>query len=307
MVKIFGDSCCDLTSELRKLHSIDYVKMNVVIDGEEKPASLDWDVFTPSEFYGYMRKGIRTTTTQVPSAEYVERFTAALEEGCDIVYISCSGALSGSINTGIVVAQELMAKYPGREIYCVDALNSCMGQGVQLLKAAELRDAGKTAKEIADYITETRLNVNQFATVDTLDGLRRSGRVKASKAFFGNLFGVKPLIISDVKGQNVPVKKVKGRIASIDGLVEMMKEAIVDPEDQIIFVAHTLRKEFADMLAEDIKKTFNPKEVIMNDVGMACGANIGPGLCAAYFIGKPMSDTMEEEKALLNEIVTNIK
>lgn len=286
MVKIFGDSCCDLTSELRKLHSIDYVKMNVVIDGEEKPASLDWDVFTPSEFYGYMRKGIRTTTTQVPSAEYVERFTAALEEGCDIVYISCSGALSGSINTGIVVAQELMAKYPGREIYCVDALNSCMGQGVQLLKAAELRDAGKTAKEIADYITETRLNVNQFATVDTLDGLRRSGRVKASKAFFGNLFGVKPLIISDVKGQNVPVKKVKGRIASIDGLVEMMKEAIVDPEDQIIYVGHADCIEDGRELAAKIKAAIPCKDTYLFDIGPIIGASVGPSMLAIYAYGK---------------------
>ncbi len=286
MVKIFGDSCCDLTSELRKLHSIDYVKMNVVIDGEEKPASLDWDVFTPSEFYGYMRKGIRTTTTQVPSAEYVERFTAALEEGCDIVYISCSGALSGSINTGIVVAQELMAKYPGREIYCVDALNSCMGQGVQLLKAAELRDAGKTAKEIADYITETRLNVNQFATVDTLDGLRRSGRVKASKAFFGNLFGVKPLIISDVKGQNVPVKKVKGRIASIDGLVEMMKEAIVDPEDQIIYVGHADCVEDGRELAAKIKAAIPCKDTYLFDIGPIIGASVGPSMLAIYAYGK---------------------
>ncbi len=286
MVKIFGDSCCDLTSELRKLHSIDYVKRNVVIDGEEKPASLDWDVFTPSEFYGYMRKGIRTTTTQVPSAEYVERFTAALEEGCDIVYISCSGALSGSINTGIVVAQELMAKYPGREIYCVDALNSCMGQGVQLLKAAELRDAGKTAKEIADYITETRLNVNQFATVDTLDGLRRSGRVKASKAFFGNLFGVKPLIISDVKGQNVPVKKVKGRIASIDGLVEMMKEAIVDPEDQIIYVGHADCVEDGRELAAKIKAAIPCKDTYLFDIGPIIGASVGPSMLAIYAYGK---------------------
>ena len=286
MVKIFGDSCCDLTSELRKLHSIDYVQMNVVIAGEEKPASIDWDVFTPSEFYGYMRKGIRTTTTQVPSAEYVERFTAALEEGCDIVYISCSGALSGSINTGIVVAQELMAKYPGREIYCVDALNSCMGQGVQLLKAAELRDAGKTAKEIADYITETRLNVNQFATVDTLDGLRRSGRVKASKAFFGNLFGVKPLIISDVKGQNVPVKKVKGRIASIDGLVEMMKEAIVDPEDQIIYVGHADCVEDGRELAAKIKAAIPCKDTYLFDIGPIIGASVGPSMLAIYAYGK---------------------
>ncbi|MBR4941753.1 MAG: DegV family protein, partial [Clostridia bacterium] len=227
-VKIFGDSCCDLTPELRAKFDIDYVKMNVVIDGQEKPASLDWEIFSPSEFYGYMRKGIRTTTTQVPSQEYIEKFSAALDADCDIVYISCSGALSGSINTAVVVAEQLKEKYPDNAIYCIDALNSCMGQGIQLLKAAELRDAGKSAAEIADYITATRLDANQFATVDTLDGLRRSGRVKASKAFFGNLFGVKPLIISDIKGQNVPVKKVKGRGASIDGLVEMMKEAIVD-------------------------------------------------------------------------------
>ena len=285
-VKIFGDSCCDLTPELRAKHDIDYVKMNVVIDGVEKPASLDWDIFTASEFYGYMRKGIRTTTTQVPASEYTEKFTAALEAGFDIVYISCSSALSGSINTGIVVANGLKEKYPNNEIFCVDALNSCMGQGVQVLKAAELRDAGKSAAEIAEYITATRLDVNQFATVDNLDGLKRSGRVKASKAFFGNLFGVKPIILSDVKGQNVPVKKVKGRVASIDCLVEMTKEAILNPEEQVVYVGHADCIEDGKELAEKIKAAIPCKDTYLFDIGPIIGASVGPSMLAVYVYGK---------------------
>ncbi len=285
-VKLFGDSCCDLTPELRAKYDIDYVKMNVVIDGEEKPASLDWEIFTPAEFYGYMRKGIRTTTTQVPAAEYTEHFTRALDQGFDIVYIACSGVLSGSVNTAKVVAQQLGEKYPNQEIYCIDALNSCMGQGILLLRAAEMRDAGRTAAEIADEISAIRLNVNQIATVDSLDALKRAGRVKGSKAFFGNLFGVKPVIISDANGQNVPVKKIKGRGASIDGIVEMMAEAIIGAENQTVYVGHADCRDEAEVLAEKVKAATGCKDTYIFDIGPIIGASVGPSMIVLYAMGK---------------------
>lgn len=65
-IKIFTDSCSDLTRELREKYDIEYVKMNTVIDGKEQPASLDWEYFSPKEFYDVMRRGERITTTQVP-------------------------------------------------------------------------------------------------------------------------------------------------------------------------------------------------------------------------------------------------
>lgn len=116
--------------------------MNTVIDGKEQPASLDWEYFSPKEFYDVMRRGERITTTQVPFQEFETEFSKRLEQGYDIVYISCSSALSGSFGAGNVVAKDLMKKYKGRKVFCVDSLNACLGEGILAIKAAEYRDMG---------------------------------------------------------------------------------------------------------------------------------------------------------------------
>ena len=95
---IFGDSTCDLSKELRDKFNIQYVKMNFIIDDVEYEASLDWDSVKAKEHYDVMRKGKRVFTTQVPKNVYYDRFKEILLEGKDILYISCSSALSASIN-----------------------------------------------------------------------------------------------------------------------------------------------------------------------------------------------------------------
>ena len=104
------------------------------------------------------------------------------------------------------------------------------------------------------------------------------------------------------KGVSEVLAKFKGKKAALNAVIKYMKGTIVDPEDQIIFVAHSNRPEAAEKLAAMIEKEFHPKEIIMNTVGMACGANIGPGLCAAFYQGKPVSSGMAEEKALMASI-----
>ena len=192
---IFGDSTCDLNQDLRQQYGIEYVAMNYVVDDQEYVASLDWQSHPVKDFYNLMRDGKRVFTTQVPKQNYVDAFTAVLDAGKDIVYISCSSALSGSIGTAQVVAQELSAQYPDASIQCIDSLISSLGQGHLLIEASKCRAAGKSADETAEYIKSIRLKVNQNGTVDSMEYLRRAGRIKASKAFFGNLFGIKPLII----------------------------------------------------------------------------------------------------------------
>ena len=109
-VKIVTDSCSDLPKALRDKYSIEYVKMNTVHNEKETPASLDWEYYSAKELYDLMRQGERVTTTQVPAQEFSGKFTALVEEGFDIIYIACSGVLSGSVNTGIMVSREIMAK-----------------------------------------------------------------------------------------------------------------------------------------------------------------------------------------------------
>ena len=145
-VKIVTDSCSDLPKELREKYDIDYMMMNTVKDGKETPASLDWEFYSPKELYDVMRGGERYTTTMVPPAEFQKYFRAELEKGNDIVYIACSGKLSGSVNVGKVEAENILKGYPGATICCVDSLNACLGEGLIAIKAAQFRDQGKSAQ-----------------------------------------------------------------------------------------------------------------------------------------------------------------
>lgn len=286
---ILGDSTSDLSLETRKQYNIEYAIMNFLCEGKESPASLDWDEISPKEFYDLMRDGKKVTTTQVPYNVFYEKFTECAEKGLDVLYISCSSGLSGSVNTARLVRNEILEKYPNMKIEIVDSLISSLGQGGLLIDAAKLRDEGKTIEEVRDYIEDNKLKVHQAGTVATLDYLKRAGRIKASKAFFGNLFGVKPIIISDIKGQNYAYKKVKGRRSSLLQLVEEMKEHIIDPESQTIYITHADSIEDAMFVKEHIEREINCKDILINYVGPAVGASVGPGTIIVFCKGEEVT------------------
>lgn len=285
---LFGDSTCDLSSELRKKFSIEYVAMNFTIDDAEYEASLDWDEGAAKMHYNTMRDGKRVFTTQVPKNVYYDSFKAALDEGKDVLYIACSSALSASINTARMVANELKAEYPDAQICCVDSLISSLGQGYLLIEASKQRAKGLSAAETAKYIEDIRLRVNQCGTVESLEYLRRAGRVKASKAFFGNLFGVKPIIISDVAGQNYAYKKVKGtvnaRVAIADHIV-----AAANGKYETLLISHADCLEDAILLRDEILKKAEYKEVILGYIGPIVGASVGPGTVIAFTFGEEVT------------------
>lgn len=285
---IFGDSTCDLKQELRTQHNIDYVPMNYVVDDQEYVASLDWACHPVHDFYNLMRDGKRVFTTQVPKQSFVDAFTAAIESGKDVLYIGCSSALSGSVGTAQVVAQELAEKYPDANICCVDPLISGLGQGHLLIEAAKCRAEGKSATETAAYIKSICLKMNQFGTVDSMEYLRRAGRLKASKAFFGNLFGIKPIIISDTKGQNYAFKKVKGAANARTAIAELVVDA-ADGVYETLYIAHADDEEAAIALRDEILALAPFKNVVFGYIGPIIGASVGPGTIIAYTYGKEVT------------------
>ena len=105
-----------------------------------------------------------------------------------------------------------------------------MGEGMLAIEAAKMANEGATATEIEKHILSVRKKVNQYVTVHSLDALKRAGRVKGSAAFFGNLMGVKPIIIADANGDQAAYKKVKGRQKSFEEIVAMLKASIIDPD-----------------------------------------------------------------------------
>ena len=289
-VKIITDSCSDLTAEQLARYDIDYAKMSTVYNGVESPALLTWSEDEVHTLYNIMRDGNRITTAQVSVEEFNRVFEIYLMLDMDIVYIGCSSKQSGSVNTGFVTAKKLMEKYEGSTIICIDSLNASMGEGMLAIEAAKLANDGASATEIEEHILSIRKKVNQYVTVHSLDALKRAGRVKGSAAFFGNLMGVKPIIIADANGDQAAYKKVKGRQKSFEEIVAMLKASIIEPEKQTIYMTHAdCAKEEIDGLVALIKQEIPCLDVEVGYIGPIIGASIGPDAVGIWGFGQEVT------------------
>ena len=289
-VKVITDSCGDLPKAVLDEYGIDYAKMSTVRGGVESPARLEWTDEEVRAHYDAMRAGERITTAQVSVEEFTRIFEKYLSLGMDIVYVACSSGQSGSVNTGTVVARRVLEKYPEGKIFCVNSLNASLGEGLLAVEAAKKAAMGLSAADVADQITAMRKRVNQFVTVHSLDALRRAGRVKGPAAFFGNLMGVKPIIVSDVNGDQVAFKKVKGREKSFAEIVALLAEAMENPEEQTVYVAHAdCAKEEVDLLVEKIREAIPCRDVVVGYIGPIIGASIGPDAVGIWGLGKTVT------------------
>lgn len=295
-VKIITDSCSDLTAELMEKYNIDYGRMSTVCDGVETPALLTWNEKDVHNLYDTMRRGKRVTTTQVSVEEFNRIFKKYLSDGYDIVYIGCSSKQSGSVNTSQVVATKLLLDYPDAQISCIDSLNASIGEGMLAIEAAKMAAEGKSVSEITSYITDIRKNVWQFATVHSLDTLKKAGRVTGSSAFFGNLMGVKPIITADAAGDQAAYKKVKGRQNSFEEIVNLLKENIVNESEQTVYIVHAdCSKEEVDNLVKLVKDKIACKDIHIGYIGPIIGASIGPDAIGVWAFGNKVTYCANEK------------
>lgn len=286
-VQILTDSCSDLPGDLLEKYGIDYAKMMTVYNEKETPAELTWTREEAHALYEIMRGGSRVLTTQVPPDEFVRVFEKHLSDGKDIVYVGCSLKQSGSVNTGANVAKKVLEKYEGAKIICIDSKNASIGEGMLAIEAAKMARDGLGADEIADRIVKMRKDVNEYVTVHSLKALHRSGRVKGPAAFFGNLLGVKPIIISDVDGEQAAFKKVKGRRASFEEIATLLGDSIVAPEEQTVYIVHAdCTDEEVSELTDIVKRTVPCKDICVGLIGPIIGASIGPDAVGVFAFGK---------------------
>ena len=139
--------------------------------------------------------------------------------------------------------------------------------------------------------------------MDDLMFLARAGRISNGKAFMGTIVGVNPIGEVDREGLTKVLCKVKGSKKALEVSLKYVQKTIVDPSNQIVLIANSNRKEKAKQFEEMIRNEINPKEIISVDVGLFCAPNIGPGLCAAYYLGEEKSEDLSKETAIFNEIL----
>ena len=307
--EIIPDSSCDMTEPLRKRFGINHIVRGIIYkpDGTQIYADMDWKHMTSEEYFNTMkgRKVLYKTATP-PVGEIIDVFEPVLKAGKDILSISLSTGISGTYGVVKNVADELQKKYPERKIVCVDSLRYASAIALLITKACEKRDEGATVEETAEYLNQLKNSIHQMGPLDDLFFCVKTGRISNFKAFFGTLIGVNSLGDFSNSGLTAVLGKVKGHQTALNVTAEYIAQTIKNPEEQIVFIAHSNREKSAQILAEKIRQTLNPKEIIINSIGMSCGSSIGPGLCAAYYIGSPVTDGEVFERNLIDNIIKDI-
>lgn len=311
---ILGDTTCDLNEETRKKFNIEYMHSHVLYpDGKDRIATLNWSDFkyfgencTGDIFYKELKKNPDGFSTSPPNIEEVaQAFEKYVLEGKDIISISLSSGISGAYNFTVKARELVLEKYPDARIKCVDSQRFGSGLGLMIVYAAKLRNEGKTFEEVIDFLETNKCRFHQMGWLDDLSFVQKKGRITPVKAFFGTLIGIKALGEFDHFGLTTPIGKAKGEKAAFDAIMGYIEKTIENPEEQIIFISETNRASKALMLKDMIQEKFHPKDIVINTVFPACGINIGPGLMAAYYIGKPISQDLSEEKAIMESLLGN--
>ncbi len=284
---IVSDSTCELTQDLRKQYDIDYLPMYISYDDKSLCADVDWKDLSAKDFYNLQRDDTRVFTSQVPASDYQQYFEQYIKQGYDILSISCSSGLSASVKASMVARDELKKAYPDAEIICVDSLSCSLGLGLLCMYASNLRAEGKTIHQVAQALEDIKMNVNQVCTVDDLKYLKRAGRISATTAVFGTLMGIKPIIISNDKGENVSIEKVKGRLKSLRRLAEITKERYTGEKIDGIYITHGDCIESAEKVRDLILELLPDAKITIGVLNPIVGASAGPNTIGVYFVGQP--------------------
>lgn len=279
---ITTDSSADLPEAYLKEHGVGMVSLSCLLDGQiynsENPLPLP-------VFYKKLRDGAMPTTSQVNPEQARAMFEPYLKEGKDILHLAFSSGLSGSCQSAIVAAEELMEEYPDRKIQVIDTLMAAMGQGLLVHRAVTMKENGASMEEVASWCQENYPYVAAYVTVDDLFHLCRGGRVSKSAAVLGTVVGIKPLIRMDEQGKLEVIGKVRGRKKSIHTIIEMLMERIRDDETTV-FISHGDVPEEAEYIRKELTEHYGIKETMINLVGPVVASHTGAGVLAVFALCK---------------------
>lgn len=280
---IYSDSACDTPAEVLKSWGVKTASLTFHFDGET--VQYDNDAIPAKDFYKYMRQGKTARTAAINIETFKERFRKELEAGKDVLYLGFSSGLSSTYNAGRMAVEELKAEYPERTLLAVDTLCTSTGQGLLVYLTKCQKEKGASIEEAAAYAQDMRLKICHWFTVDTLEYLKRGGRVSATTAWIGDTLNIKPLMHVDNEGHLVGVKNVRGKKNAINGIAKKLRDTAIDLGKYPIYMCNSDCLDTANQLAESVKTICGAKAEMITDIGPVIGAHTGPGTVALFFVG----------------------
>ena len=304
---ILADGTCDLSEAFQNQYDVRVLPGHITLpDKSEIPAFLKWETYTKDGFYADLKRDPNGFTTAPPNTqEFANAMEDIVKDGTELLVMTISSGISGAYQFAFTARKQVLEKYPEAKIRCVDSMRFGPGFGLMVIWAARLRAEGKDLETVAAWLEENKNRFHQAGWLDDLSFVAKKGRLTNAKAFFGTLAGVKPIGEFDYNGLTTVIGKAKGAKQAYELLLNYMEKTGEDLSEQTIFIAQTNRLPQAEKFRDLIQERFHPKEIFINDVFPSCGINIGPGLMAAYYIGKPISKDLSEEKAIIEQALAN--
>ncbi len=286
-------STCDLNEQHVKDRDLHYISFHAQLG--DKTILDDFGKTMPMEdFYNAMEEGADTRTSQINQEEYEAFFESFLKEGKDIVHVSLSSGISGTVNAARLAKEVLSEKYPDRKLYIIDSLAASSGYGLLMDEMADRRDEGMSIEELVEWTEKNKKRVHHWFFSTTLKYYIRGGRVSKTAGIFGTLLNICPLLNVDYMGRLIPRDKIRTKKRVIQEIVKRMEEHADGGLDYSgkVYISQSACYEDAKAVADLVEATF-PKlkgKVEIYWIGATIGAHTGPGTVALFFMGDERVD-----------------
>jgi DegV family protein with EDD domain len=276
-VALVTDSTASLPVEVARARAITVVPLQVIIGATSYDEGVE-DGATPEMIAEALRSWTPVSTSRPNPEQMLEVYERLAADGAgEIVSIHLSADLSGTFESA-----QLAAKRAPIPVHAVDSRQVGMGSGFAVLAAADARDAGLDAEKVASAARERAAATTSLFYVDTLEFLRRGGRMGAAAALLGSALAVKPILKVD-EGRIGPFERVRTSARALGRLEELAVEAAGDSPVEVA-VAHLASPDRAATLAERLgarlEGCLEGREVVVGEIGAVLGAHVGPGMVA---------------------------
>jgi DegV family protein with EDD domain len=280
------DTTAYLPAELVAESGLHVVSLYVSIDGEQQPET---EVGDYEDFFERLRAAESGATTSQPSVgDFISVYEPLLEAGRDVVSIHISSGISGTCEAASQARERLVAEDKGGErIHIFDSRSACGGTGLCALAASAAAAAGGDSEAALSRARRTREELKMWFAIDTLEYLRRGGRIGGARAWIGSALKIKPILT--LEEEITPIERVRTRARSLERLREYARERHESGADAWV-VQHIQDHETAGELIDDCREIFGCEPVFVSEIGPVIGAHVGPGLIGVGSVTKSVLD-----------------
>jgi fatty acid kinase fatty acid binding subunit len=273
-VAIVSDSCHYLPRDIVAEHGINDVSLYVHWNGQTQRES---DISDYDAYYERLRTATELPTTSQPSiGDFLAVYEPLLDAGNEIVSIHLAGGMSGTVRSAEQAREHLGAR--AELVHVVDSQSACGGQGLILLAAAAAARVGADGAAVARRARDARAQLKLWFAIDTLEYLRKGGRIGGAQAWLGSALKIKPILT--VEGEITPVERVRTSKRAFERMVDLLRLCKEDGADGWM-VQHIQAPNDAERLAGAGAEILGSRPIIVSEIGPVIGTHVGPGLLGA--------------------------